>query len=64
MSPGGGLRQLDLLPDDAEFVFDGSFGSSEVHDSGYEGSDNAGIAGSIVEQSPTPIRTYSSNDAM
>lgn len=65
MRPGGGLKQLDLLPEETEFVFEAHGSKSEVPDSGYETSEHAGATSSPkAEQSPTAIRTYSSEEAM
>ena len=64
MTPGGGLKQLDLLPGEAEFILENTISAPAVPDSGYGGSEDAGPSSLVRTPKLVPIRTYCSNDDM
>lgn len=64
VTPGGGLKQLDLSLDDTDFIWDSIFATyQENNDSGYDTSEHAGTK-SESEQSSSFIRVYSNDDDM
>jgi len=64
VTPGGGLRQLDLLPEDTEFIFDNTFSTSAVLDGGYGGTNDPALGSDISTPKLVPVRTYCFNEAM
>jgi hypothetical protein len=64
VTPGGGLKQLDLLPQETEYVFENTFATPGVVESVYSGSDGAGLNGDFNPPKLVPVRIYSDNKAM
>lgn len=63
VSPGAGLKQLDMSFDDTEFIFDSIFSSQfDPQDSGYGTSE----MGTSVEPEEIrgPVRVYLSDESM
>lgn len=63
VTPGGGLRQLDLSLDDTDFIFDTIFNNRQnSNDSGYDTSERGGTVSETDHHPRSFIRVYS-NDA-
>lgn len=64
MTPGGGLKQLDLLPQETEYVFENTFVIPGIVESVYDGSDDVASSGGLSPPRLVPIRSYPDNNAM
>lgn len=63
MTPGAGLKQLDMSFDDTEFIFESIFGNQmDPQDSGY-GSSEFGTSVE-PEEASGPVRVYLSDEDM
>ena len=65
MAPGGGLKQLDLSPDETGDIFDAIFSAKhERQDSGYDTSEYTGTNSESDQQPCFSVRVYSNDQDM